>query len=165
MNQQLAEARRRFEEATEKHRTAQERVAQIRERIATCERRQREITAARLEGESSPAEAAEYMALTGDIETLKAVLSEAECEARALEPTSERNYLTIAERNAAQELTQAEFDALRDVAARLDVALCDAIAKLHAVGRRMGHVQLSQSWRASDDLRRAVYHNVPPGGR
>lgn len=166
MSHQLAEARRRFEDADAKYREALDNVTKIKTRIADREQRQRAITQQRLEGEAAPDTANEFAALNGDIETLRNMLARADAEARALEPAEARNHLAIAERNADREKRQAEFDALMAVAAKLDIALCNAIAQLARIGKQLGHVQLSQSWKPSDDLRNAIHFNkAPPGGR
>lgn len=162
----LAEARRRLTEAECRYQEATERATKIRQRIADCEQRQRDISAQRLEGEAGPETAAEYAALGGDIETLRGMLAEAEASARNLEPVGARNQLALAERNAERELAHAEFEALTATSAKLEAALLDCIRRLHEIGKaRLGHVGLSQSWRSTEELRRVMHYGVPPGGQ
>lgn len=163
MTDQLAQARAELAAAEAAHNDARARVTQIEQRINDIQRRQREITATRLEGESSPAEAAEFAALAGDLETLSGMLTKARQEADALRPDAARNRFALAQQQADRELAQAEMDALIQKAAQLDQALCRCIGMIHTIGRqRFQHVALSQSWRPSTALDRALRLGVPP---
>lgn len=163
MTEQLAHARAELAAAEAAHNDALSKVAQVEQRISDSRRRQREITATRLEGESSPAEAAEFAALAGDLETLASMLTKARQEADALRPDDARNRLAYAQQHADRELAQAEMDALSQKAAQLDAALCRCVGMIHFIGRqRFQHVALSQSWRPSAALDRALRLGVPP---
>lgn len=167
MNHQVAEARRVLEEAQSVHRAATEKVAQIDTRIAACRARQQQITAARLEGEATTADAAEFAALVGDVETLTGMLAGAQTEAVATTSACDEalRRLAYVEQQAARALAEAEFAALAQKSAELDAALCKIIGHMHAIGKGMlGHVSLTQTWRPSSDLDRALRLNVCPGG-
>lgn len=159
----LAQARADLAAAEAAHIDALAKVGQIEQRITDCQHRRQQITTTRLEGEASPAEAAEFHALGGDLETLQAMLTRARQEADALRPDAARNQLALAQQQADRELAQAEMNALSQKAAQLDAALCRCIGLIYAIGKqRFGHVAVSQSWRPSSDLDRCLRLGVAP---
>jgi chromosome segregation ATPase len=159
LSTQVAAAQRNLATANECHAQALAKVDSIRQRITDAEHRQREITARRLEGESSPQEASEFAALGADVETLRAMLNAAEAAARAAEPTLARHNLANAEAELARAVAEAEFDALAERARQIEDALIAVVVDLDAAGRRIGHRTLQDSWRPTAALAAAIKLN------
>lgn len=165
MTAQLAHARAALATAESAHTDALAKVAGIESRITECQRHQREITQQRLEGEANHADAAEFTALAGDIETLAGMLIKARQDADALRPDEARNQLAHAMRQHDKDVAMAEMDALMQKAAQLDAALCRCVGAMHQIGRaKFQHVAVSQSWRPSTELDRCLRLGVPPTG-
>lgn len=151
---QVAAARRTVDNATAEHQAAAEKSQAIRERIAASTLRQSEITASRINGTSSPAAAAEYSALAGDVEALKTMLAAAEADANVKLAAYHvaKDGLTIVEQAHATEQTQIAFDALKARAEMLEAAFCGCVAELHKHGQKLGRVSLVMSYRPTQQL-------------
>ncbi len=160
--EQVARAEHELKQASTRHASAVEKVNSIRGRIEWSQARQQAITASRLNGSASDADNAEFSALDGDLTSLKTMLVEAEAAANALDPVDARSRLAMAKAQHEREQLDAEYQAVSAKATELDLALCRAIAAAHALGRRLGHVSLSQSWRPSTELDRAQRLGVCP---
>lgn len=160
----IAEARRALADAEGKYQAATDKVRQIRDRIEWTTAKRAEITQRRLAGEATDHETAEFAALGADLEVLERMRGEAEVAAKALEPTEARARLAAAEQQHQRELNDAEAQVLAKKAAELDAALCRCVAEIHRRGKGMGRTQLSQNWRPSETLDRAMRLGVPPGG-
>lgn len=160
----LAEARRNFAAADAVHQAHLAKVRSIQDRIQVAKAKQSAITNRRVAGTDSPDDAAEFAALGADLELLKEMLTEAQAAASAKAPDHERNLLSQAETLHQREQDAVNYEALLQSCQKLDQALCDCIAQTAAFGRKIGHVSLSQSWRPSDTLHRAISYGVPPGG-
>lgn len=160
----LAEARRNFQEADTAYQAAKAKARSIADRIQVAKAKLAGITNRRVTGTDAPEDAAEFGLLSADIELLTQMLAEAEAQADAKSPEHQRNLLMQAETLHQRELDQAKFEALSQTAQKLEAALCNCIGQTHAYGKRLGHFSLSQSWRPSDTLHRAINHGVPPGG-
>lgn len=158
----VARHRLALQEAQERHQAAQAKVAAIQARIADCRQRQQAVTAARLDGTASPESAAEFAALAADVETLGAMLEAARAEITSTDPAEERHALDLAEQQLRHHQAQDHFTALAIKTAEVEKLLCQAIAATHEAGRKIGHHSLSQSWRPSDALHRAVHYGVTP---
>ena len=160
----LAEARRNFAEADAVYQGLKAKARSIADRIQVAKAKQAAITNKRVAGTATEADTAEFGALSADLELLATMLTAAETAAEAKNPEFERNLLSQAETLHQREQDKTKFDALSAVCLKLDAALCEAIGEAHAFGKRLGHVPLSQSWRPSEALHRAVNYGVPPGG-
>lgn len=158
----VARARRELAEAIERHTSAMEKVARVEQRITACQQRQRAITAARLEGEGSPQEAAEFVALSGDIETLSGMLTAARQEAAAAQPHAQRANLAEAERQIAKHQAEVELDAVRAKAAEIEALFLRSIAAVHAAAKRSGHVRLGDVWQPSSPLVQLIHFGRAP---
>lgn len=163
----LAAAKLRVAEATEALNDAQERANKLAAKIANARARQQAITRARLEGESSADEAAEFASLNGDIELLTTMHEEA---TEALQPlgravhAAQNDALTLGhsfERASAE----AAFNAIATRTAEIEALLCKSIAAQFEAGKAIGRGALvSQSWRMGSDLDRIVRVNALPEG-
>ena len=160
----LAEARRNFAEADSAYQALKAKARSIEDRIAVARAKQAEITNKRVNGTATDADTAEFAALGADLELLKEMLTEAQAAASAKAPDHERNLLSQAETLHQREQDAVNYEALLQSCQKLDQALCDCIAQTAAFGKRLGHASLSQSWRPSDTLHRAISYGVPPGG-
>lgn len=160
----LAEARRNFAQADSTYQVLKAKARSIEDRIAVARAKQVEITNKRVNGTATDADTAEFGALAADIDLLDSMLSEAQAAASTKSPEHERNLLSQAETMHQRAADKQKFEALQQTSQRLDAALCDAIRQTHEFGKRLGHVSLTQSWRPSDTLHRAISYSVPPGG-
>jgi hypothetical protein len=152
--QAVATARRIHDDAQTEYQTANGKAQAIRDRIAASTLRQSEITAARINGQASAAETAEYAALAGDVDALKAMLAAAESDAATKlgNMHAKREGLEIVERSHATEQTRLAFNALKEKAEKLEDAFCDCVAQLHGQGQKLGHVSLVMSFRPTQRL-------------
>lgn len=155
---QVAEARRTLDNATAEHQAIAEKALAIRGRITASTLRQSEITTNRINGASTPAEAAEYAALAGDVEALKAMLEAAEADTNAKLAAfhSAKEALAIVEGAHATEQTRLTFNALKARAEMLEAAFCGCVAELHGHGQKLGNVSLVMSYRPSQRLANIV---------
>lgn len=155
---QVAEARRILDNATAEHQAANEKAQAIRERIAASTLRQSAITAARINGTSSPAEAAEYAALAGDVEALQKMLTVAQAASASLlaDQNAAADKLRLIEQQHQLAQTQLAFDALKTRAEKLEAAFCDCVAQLHGQGQKLGNVSLVMSYRPTQRLANIV---------
>lgn len=160
----LAEAKRNFQEADTAYQAAKAKARSIADRIQVAKAKQAAITNSRVAGTASDTDGAEFGALSADIELLGQMLSEAEASAEAQSPEHQRSLLIQAENLHQREVDQEKFEALLQTGKKLESALCDCIGQTYAIGKRLGHFSLSQSWRPSDVLHRAINHGVPPPG-
>lgn len=160
----LAEARRNFAEADAVYQGLKAKARSIADRIQVAKAKQAAITNKLVTGTATEADTSEFGALSADLELLATMLTEAEAAAEAKNPEFERNLLSQVQALHQREQDKTKFDALAAVCLKLDAALCEAIGEAHAFGKRLGHMSLSQSWRPSDALHRAVTYGVPPGG-
>jgi cob(I)alamin adenosyltransferase len=117
----VANARLALDTAATAHARDLDEVNRLAARIERCNTAQTAITSRRLAGTSSDADAAEFAALAGDINTLNALLAEAQSKATASQPTQER-----------ADLARAENDLL---AHRAEVIMAAAIAHTREIER------------------------------
>ena len=163
----LAAAKVRAAETEEALATAQEKANALASKIANARARQQAITAARLEGEGSDVENAEFVALAGDIELLAGMHKDA---SNALQPLGRA---ALAAKNDVLSLTQSferataetMYQAIADRTAEIESLLCKSIAAQFEAGKALGRgVLISQSWRMTHDLDRIVRVNALPEG-
>ncbi len=157
---ELARVTREHEEAAKRHRGAVGEAQKVRARIEAAQVRQREITARRVAGESTPEEAGEYAMLHADIEALQPLLAEAEARAAELQPTREEAALQAAQAAVKREAEQATFNALSARLQSLERAFLECLSATHAAGKRIGHVSLGKTWQPSRMLKAAVGEGV-----
>ena len=157
---ELARATRELEQAGKHHRAAIAEAQKVRARIEAAQVRQREITARRVAGESTPEESGEYAMLHADIEALQPLLAEAEARAAELQPTRAEAALRDAQAAVRREHDQAAFHALSDRLQSLERAFLECLSATHAAGKRIGHVSLGKTWQPSRMLKAAVGEGV-----
>jgi chromosome segregation ATPase len=162
ITQSIAAARQKLAEAEQRQQDAQAKVQKIEHRLAECRQRQQEITAARLDGTAPPDSAAEFGALAADIAALEKMFATVQAEAALLGTDKERNTLAELENMMRRNQDQELFTALSGKAAEIELLLCKAIAAAHQAGRRISHHSLSQSWKPSIALARAINYGQPP---
>ena len=167
MNDIIAQCARAHSEATAAHQEALDRQSAIAKRIADIAAQKNAITAARLEGEATKEQAAEYAALQGDHESLTEMLKDAQCAVeQTVEPlTQARDALSRAQTEHAKAQAVIAFEALSQKTTQIEAMLTKAIAATHKAGRAIGHFQLSQSWKPSEPLYRACHLGVCPPER
>lgn len=161
-SQAIAAARLKLEEAEQRQQEAQAKLQKIEHRLAECRQRQQEITAARLDGTATPDSAAEFGALAADISALEKMGATAQAEAALISTDKERNTLAELENMMRRNQDQELFTALAAKVTEIELLLCKAIAAAHQAGRRIGHHSLSQSWKPSNALDRAIRLGVSP---
>jgi len=160
----LATANRLFAEANEALREANERRSDITERLGLIRNRLSEITQARVAGTASGQDADEFVLLTADADLLAHMLTDAQATVQDIQATANarQNELQAEERNHALEQAGIEFAALSMKTREIESIFVQAIGATHAAGKRLGHYVLSQSWRPSEQLDRAMRFGVPP---
>lgn len=161
----LASAKLRAEEATDALNEAQNRADALASKVANARARQQAITNARLEGEGTEAETAEFAALSGDIEMLTGMHNEA---TESLQPLGRA---ALAAGNDVLMLTQAlervtaeeKYQAIAARTAEIEALLCKAITLQFEAGQAIGRGPLiSNSWRMTSGLDRIVRVNALP---
>lgn len=162
----LSTANRLFAEASEAYREANDRLSGISECLGSIRNRLSEITQARVAGTASGQDADEFVLLTADADLLGNMLAEAQLTAQELRATADARLseLQNEEKNHAIEQAGIEFAALSMKTREIEAIFVQAIAATHTAGRKLGHYVLSQSWRPSEKLDRAMRYGVPPEG-
>ncbi len=160
----LATANRLFAETNDAHREANDRLSEISERLGSIRNRLSEITQARVAGTATGQDADEFVLLTADADLLGHMLIEAQHTAQELQAAANARLreLETEEKNHALEQAGIEFAALSMKTREIEAIFVQAIAATHTAGRRLGHYVLSQSWRPSEKLDRAMRYGVPP---
>lgn len=163
--QELAKARRMHAEAVAAHQAASDKAQAIVERLDGIRARRDAISQNRVSGLVDPAETAEFAALAGDIEVLDKMLVQARAEAAtASEQMHGRTiYYADAEQAHKRELAAVEYEALRQKTQEIEAVFCRAIGMVARAGKQLGHHTLSQSYKPSDTLHRALNLGVAPG--
>lgn len=156
----VALARRLSNEATSAHQAAVNKEQSIRGRIVESQKRQAEITAKRLDGTATAEETAEFAALVGDVEALQVMLTTAEQSIVVADPREAQNALRAAETSHQREQDEMALSALNEQAVRLEDALMNCVAEMHAIGLKLGRVSLVMTWRPTQRLSRAVSQGV-----
>lgn len=168
MNEQLARnvaaAKQHADEARANLDLAREQADAIATRISDKRARQAAITQARLEGESTADEAAEFVALTGDLEALTEMHQEATAKLQPLGQALAAAEANVSRQNQAWERHQAEeaYKALQARTAEIEALLIRAVAAQHRAGKQLGHQLVSQSWQATRNLERLTRLNIVP---
>ncbi len=163
----LATAKLRAEEANESLNTAQNRADALASKVANARARQQAITNARLEGEGTEEEAAEFAALSGDIAMLTAMHNEA---TEALQPLGRAslaasNDVLMLSQSLERVTAETKFQSIAARTAEIEALLCKSIAAQFEAGKALGRgVLISQSWRMTHDLDRIVRVNALPEG-
>ncbi|MBY0576353.1 MAG: hypothetical protein K2P67_07150 [Gallionellaceae bacterium] len=162
----LATANRLFAEAKEALREGNEKLSSITERLSLIRTRLSEITQARVAGTATGQEADEFVLLTADADLLAHMQTDAHATVQDIYATvnDRQNELQAEEKNHALEQAGAEFMALSDKTREIESMLMQAISATHSAGKKLGHYLLSQSWRPSEKLDRAMRYGVPPEG-
>lgn len=154
----LIEARRLHQSALDAHRDAADKLAQADQRITTTQERMDAITQARIAGDESAALVNQFGALNADLLALQRLKSGLESDrdgAWAL-VSKAADELRLAEQQHAQEVDNALSDQLRQRAAKLDAALCQAVAELCRINAPHGRPSPSSNYQFSRPLRELI---------
>jgi len=135
----VASARQELAEAQTIHAQDAAEVARLSDRINDCRDRQAAITGRRLSGKSTPEDAAEYAALSGDISVLDGLLADARATAAASSPERQRSALAHAESALKDAQAQAEFDLIVAHAREVEAAYVAALDRVWREARALGH--------------------------
>lgn len=159
----VANARQRLDVALTRQQEAADTVGKLIDRINTIEQRQRAINQARAEGESTTADAQEFALLTADLETLRALLKNAQDEMNTADPSQERNALSKAEAEWERHQNECAHAALSSRTAEIERALLNAVRATYQAGIKAGlGSHISQTWRPSTELSRLIHFGTLP---
>lgn len=161
----LATVKLRAAEAEQALEEAQAKADALASKIANARARQQAITTARLEGEGTDGEAAEFVALGGDIEVLTGMHEEASAALQSLGRTAlaaNNDVLTLTQ-SLERAAAEAKYQAIAARTAEIEALLCKSIALQFEAGQAIGRGPLiSNSWRMTASLDRIVRVNALP---
>lgn len=158
----VAMRRRERDEAVAARDAARAEVAAIQERIDRRRAAQGEITQRRLADAVVPGDATEYSALAGDLAVLEGMLAEKTAALRPIDVDGPAARLAEAEAAHRREQDERELDALQARGREFEDGLCGVIRASVKLGTRLGLRQLSQVYRPSAALERAIRLGVKP---
>jgi hypothetical protein len=158
----VAEAQRAFAEVKSARDAAIAKAAAIGERIAASRATLDGITARRLAGTVSAGDTAEFVVVTADLVALQEMLDATNAEVAQLDTQPAQANLRLVEKAHERDQNEIAFAAVAGQVAKLENALCNAVATLHAIGQQLGKVSLVMSWKTSQRLDRAVKNGVIP---
>jgi hypothetical protein len=158
----LAEAQRAFAEVKSARDSAVAKAAAVGERIATSRATLDGITARRLAGTVTAGDTAEFVVVTADLFALQEMLDATNAEVAQLDTKPAQDNLRLVEKAHQRDQNEMAFAAVAEQVAKLENALCNAVATLHGIGQQLGKVSLVMSWKPSQRLDRAVKNGVIP---
>ena len=143
---------------------AAEKLAGIDERIAQVTARQSAISEARLSGKSTPAEAAEFAALGGDLALLQKLRTSAEAEVAVAKSqlAKETDRLYSEKEGHYRRKREAVFAALHTRTQEIEKIFVKSLGATARAGREIGHLTLGTSYKISQPLDYALRLNVIP---
>lgn len=161
--QALAVARAQLIEAEAHQSAATQRVSAITTKIQEATNAQGHITRRRVSGEHTAKDAAEFAALSADLELLRGMLAEAKAAIKESSTTAQLAIVAEAEQQHERAIRLGEFEALQAKATEIDALLCRCVGELHALGCSVfSHISLSMNWRPSDALKSAITDGRAP---
>lgn len=162
----VARAETAFSEATARHDQATTRARNIRARITDLESERTQIIADRTAETDTAlpddAAGARLALINADLEGLRALHSEAERTAEALNPEQAAHTLKMAQDAWERNKLEAEFHELRRKSEETEKVLVLLVAQIADTGRKLGHTHLSMSWKATDSLHRLMHYGALP---
>ena len=161
-SENLAGQRLKLAEAKQRHEAAQAEADALSKQITTSEQRREAITAARLRGAATTDEAAEYVALGGDLEVLREMHAEAVAAAAKLAPTLETQQVAQAEKDLRQHVNEASYEALVNRTREIEALLIKSLAATFTAGKALGKRTVGDSFSFMPALRSAIVRNHLP---
>lgn len=134
----VAARRLDLEIAEAAHAEAKDAADQLKKRITAANEARSAITARRLAGEATEADAAEYMALSGDLEVLEGLHRDAIDHADAAKPDRERAALAQAEADLRRATEEAKHGALLEHARMVEKLLLRCVRAVQTSARQIG---------------------------
>lgn len=161
---QLAAVTRLYNESTELHREADNKVHSIADRLGTIRNRMSEITQSRISGTATGEQADEFVLITADANLLDSMLTDAISNVQELQVVLQARLREVQAAEKAHQHEQAviEFSALQGKTAEIEALFVRAIALSDTAGRKIGHSVLGQSWRPTEALDRAFKYGIAP---
>lgn len=158
----LATQRLRLAEVQQRHETAHADADVISKRITASELRRDAMTASRLHGTVTSGEAAEYVALGGDLDVLRTMYAQAKAAAVKLDPVFQRQQVDQADKDLREHIAVATFQALTERTREAERSLLTSLHATYAVGRGLGKRTVGDAFTFSAALRSAIVHNHLP---
>ena len=161
---ELARGERLNEEAQAELAAARDLLRQNTERVNEARARVDEITQRRVGGTSTPAEAAEYAALQGDLTLLAKMLTGAqEAEERAVQRVHGAFiYYTDALNAHNMELAEARFKALQEKCREIEAVFIQALGEVGRAGQAIGIHTMGSAYPKSTSIRQVFDLNMTP---
>lgn len=156
LNAAAVHARLALDTAQVAHNEAADRAMMIDARILASNERKTAITAARISGTGTEAQAHEFVCLSADIEELQKMAEYAHALAADLYPTRQISRLHDAEHTLHLHVERELYAALKQAALKLETALIALIQRMHNEGPQHGLGSICKSWRPSQQLSNAV---------
>ncbi len=162
-SENLAGMRLKLAEAAQRHETALADADVIRNRISSSEQRREAITAARLSGSANAEDAAEFVALGGDIEVLREMHAEAKAAALKLDPVTERQQVTQAEKDLREHVNTVSYEVLVNRTREIEALLLKSLSATFTAGKAVGKRTVGDAFSFAPALRSVITHNHLPG--
>ncbi len=160
----LARGERMHVEALAEHQSALHKEQGIDARIADIAKRMNAISQRRIAGTSNDQEAAEFAALGGDSQLLTQMLAAAKAETKLAGDKVRGAVAWYGDAQNAHMRQQAEleYNALQLRTKEIEAVFVRAIGATARAGKAIGHHSLSQSFKISETLHRAINLGVIP---
>jgi len=164
MTEDLARYERLHSESVADHKTAQAKQNGINDRLKDIAAQMTAITQRRIDGTSSDHEASEFAALAGDSQLLTGMLATAKAETKLAADKIHACYVVHDDAKNAHDRQQAqvEYIAMLAKTSEIEAVFVKAIRATALAGKKVGHFVLSQSFRPSEPLDRALRLGVIP---
>lgn len=161
---QLAQAEAILQVAQQRYQQALAEVATIESRLQAVADRRAQIRADLACGSLSDREAGGLMTLADeDMADLDALLNEAKARAVSAAPMAEEQAVALARAAIERIGREVMFNALHGRLLELERAFLEALGTLYRQGQALGRGRpLTEVYRPSDEMRRALFHGVPP---
>lgn len=155
----VAARRLDLEIAEAAHAEAKDAADQLKKRITAANEARSAITARRLAGEATEADAAEYMALSGDLEVLEGLHRDAIDHADAAKPDRERAALAQAEADLRRATEEAKHAALIAHTREIEALFLRAVRAVQKAARQRGARTIREAFEFDGDLSNALRLN------
>lgn len=157
---QAAARRVDLEVAEATYAEAKDAADQLQRRIDAAKSARNAITQRRLAGESTEADASEFVALGGDLEVLESLHRDAVEHADAAKPDRERAALAQAEGDLRRATEQAKHDSLIEHAKQLEHLFLRSVKAIQDAARQRGFVRtFADCYKFDADLTAAIRQN------
>jgi hypothetical protein len=160
----VAQAEEQLRSAHQRHQEAMAEVATLEGRLQAVAERREKIRTDLASGALSDREAGGLTALADeDAHDLQQLLAEAKARAAAAVPDAEQRAVGLAQESLNRIEREVEFSSLHGRVMQIETAFLQALGALHEKGLALGRGRaLSGVYQPSDEMRRALFHGVPP---